>query len=399
MFVIKRDGRKEPVHFDKITARIMKLSYGLNPDFCDPVSPPPRAGISHGVRWQQGISALCSTSQSLNSGCSPQRYVLAEVFKLVLGSRRRRVFAQVLVAQKVTMGVYKGVTTSELDELAAETAASLTATHPDYALVRRGHAAPGPLPPLPRPLATLSQRHSTGKRRSPPLIVCTCPVPQLAARIAVSNLHKSTLKSFSETCALGPCNGAYGPLDMTGLVGCPLSRTRNAALLPLASQSLAQVLLQGRGWMYEPCADGIVWQVLAMSRIPVACCRVKVMYNHVNKKNGEAAPLVSEELYNIVMAVRCVLLCTRRGASVQRRCGHGQISILLSANPMPGTERGEIGQQHHLRPRLRLRLLRLQGDPCPPTSESSVFSDQDRASPASWQSEAAMESTAKIHRA
>lgn len=43
---------------------------------------------------------------------------------------------QVLVAQKVTMGVYKGVTTAELDELAAETAASMTATHPDYALVR-----------------------------------------------------------------------------------------------------------------------------------------------------------------------------------------------------------------------------------------------------------------------
>ena len=42
---------------------------------------------------------------------------------------------QVLVAQKVTMGVYKGVTTSELDDLAAETAASMTATHPDYATV------------------------------------------------------------------------------------------------------------------------------------------------------------------------------------------------------------------------------------------------------------------------
>lgn len=42
---------------------------------------------------------------------------------------------QVLVAQKVTAGVYKGVTTSELDELAAETAAAMTATHPDYALV------------------------------------------------------------------------------------------------------------------------------------------------------------------------------------------------------------------------------------------------------------------------
>ena len=42
---------------------------------------------------------------------------------------------QVRVAQKVATGVYKGVTTSELDELAAETAASMTATHPDYAIV------------------------------------------------------------------------------------------------------------------------------------------------------------------------------------------------------------------------------------------------------------------------
>lgn len=100
MYVIKRDGRQEHVQFDKITARINKLSYGLNPDFCDPV----------------------------------------------------------LVAQKVAAGVYRGVTTSELDELAAETAASLTSTHPDYAL--------------------------------------------LAARIAVSNLHKNTLKSFSETVKL-----------------------------------------------------------------------------------------------------------------------------------------------------------------------------------------------------
>lgn len=77
MYVIKRDGRKEAVHFDKITARIRKLSYGLNPEHCEPV----------------------------------------------------------LVAQKVTTGVYTGVTTSELDELAAETAASMTAKHPDYAQV------------------------------------------------------------------------------------------------------------------------------------------------------------------------------------------------------------------------------------------------------------------------
>lgn len=40
MFVLKRDGRKQEVHFDKITARINKLSYNLNPEFCDPVSGP-----------------------------------------------------------------------------------------------------------------------------------------------------------------------------------------------------------------------------------------------------------------------------------------------------------------------------------------------------------------------
>lgn len=44
-----------------------------------------------------------------------------------------------LVAQKVTAGVYKGVTTTELDELAAETAAGMTSLHPDYAVVRSQH--------------------------------------------------------------------------------------------------------------------------------------------------------------------------------------------------------------------------------------------------------------------
>ncbi|KAE9449856.1 hypothetical protein C3L33_18247, partial [Rhododendron williamsianum] len=97
MYVVKRDGRQEAVHFDKITARLKKLSYGLSIDHCDPV----------------------------------------------------------LVSQKVCAGVYKGVTTSQLDELAAETAAAMTANHPDYA--------------------------------------------SLAARIVVSNLHKNTKKSFSET--------------------------------------------------------------------------------------------------------------------------------------------------------------------------------------------------------
>ncbi len=37
MFVIKRDGKKETVKFDKITARIEKNScYGLNPALVDP---------------------------------------------------------------------------------------------------------------------------------------------------------------------------------------------------------------------------------------------------------------------------------------------------------------------------------------------------------------------------
>ena len=96
MYVVKRDGHKEPVMFDKITDRIKKLCYGLN-DMVDAVK----------------------------------------------------------VAMRVIEGLYDGVTTSELDNLAAETAASMTVTHPDYA--------------------------------------------QLAARIAISNLHKNTNKSFSET--------------------------------------------------------------------------------------------------------------------------------------------------------------------------------------------------------
>jgi hypothetical protein len=55
--------------------------------------------------------------------------------------------AQVVVAQKVTAGVYKGVTTTELDELAAETAAGMTSQHPDYAVVRaRGQRLAAPPP-------------------------------------------------------------------------------------------------------------------------------------------------------------------------------------------------------------------------------------------------------------
>lgn len=95
-FVIKRSGKQETVKFDKVTARIQKLSYGLSP--------------------------------------------LVNVID---------------VAKKTIEGIYEGVLTTELDNLAAETAASLTIIHPDYAI--------------------------------------------LASRIAVSNLHKNTTKSFSQT--------------------------------------------------------------------------------------------------------------------------------------------------------------------------------------------------------
>ena len=97
MQVVKRSGKRENVSFDKITARVKKLCYGLNMDYIEPIE----------------------------------------------------------IAKKVIQGLYDGVSTSDLDNLAAETAATMSTIHPDYAL--------------------------------------------LAARIAISNLHKNTDKSFTET--------------------------------------------------------------------------------------------------------------------------------------------------------------------------------------------------------
>lgn len=114
MDVVKRDGRREPIMFDKITARVRKLCYGLN-SLVDPVK----------------------------------------------------------ISMRVIEGLYDGVTTSELDNLAAEVAATMTTTHPDYA--------------------------------------------RLAARVSVSNLHKNTKKSFSETMTdlykyVNPRTGKKAPL-------------------------------------------------------------------------------------------------------------------------------------------------------------------------------------------
>ena len=83
MYVVKRDGKREPVMFDKITARVRKLCYGLN-DLVDPIK----------------------------------------------------------ISMRVIEGIYDGVSTSELDNLAAEIAATLTTTHPDYAKVAARIAAP-----------------------------------------------------------------------------------------------------------------------------------------------------------------------------------------------------------------------------------------------------------------
>ncbi|HYG20551.1 MAG TPA: ribonucleoside-diphosphate reductase subunit alpha [Ohtaekwangia sp.] len=115
MLVLKRDGHRESVKFDKITARIEKLCYGLDPNFVNPVE----------------------------------------------------------VAMKVINGLYDGVSTQELDNLAAEIAATMTTKHPDFA--------------------------------------------KLAARIAVSNLHKITSKSFSNTMKrlytyVDPKTGQNAPL-------------------------------------------------------------------------------------------------------------------------------------------------------------------------------------------
>lgn len=95
MYVTKRNGKQEEVHFQKIKSRIQKLCYGLNQKFVDPTQ----------------------------------------------------------ICMKVIAGLYRGVKTVELDNLAAETAATMTTLHPDYAT--------------------------------------------LAARIAISNLHKQTKKCFS----------------------------------------------------------------------------------------------------------------------------------------------------------------------------------------------------------
>ena len=143
MYVVKRDGNREPVMFDKITDRVSKLCYGLN-DLVDPVK----------------------------------------------------------VAMRVIEGLYDGVTTSELDNLAAETAASMTISHPDYA--------------------------------------------QLAARIAVSNLHKNTKKSFSETM-----NDMFHYINPRTGTAAPLLADDVHEIIQKNAQALDSVIIYNRDFNYD----------------------------------------------------------------------------------------------------------------------------------------------------
>lgn len=115
MYVIKRNGKKEVVHFDKVSSRF-------------------------------GIALKGSEFSFLFQ-------ITSRINKLCYGLDPLHVDAA-FISQKVVQGVYPGVTTVELDELAAQTAASCATKHPDFST--------------------------------------------LAARISVSNLHKQTSKVFSD---------------------------------------------------------------------------------------------------------------------------------------------------------------------------------------------------------
>ncbi len=144
MLVLKRDGRRESVKFDKITARIEKLCYGLDPKFVNPVE----------------------------------------------------------VAMKVINGLYDGVSTQELDNLAAEIAASMTTKHPDFA--------------------------------------------KLAARIAVSNLHKVTSKSFSNTM-----KRLYTYVDPKTGENAPLISKESWKIIKEHAAALDEAILYDRDFSYD----------------------------------------------------------------------------------------------------------------------------------------------------
>jgi ribonucleoside-diphosphate reductase alpha subunit len=144
MYVIKRSGKPEAVHFDKIASRIMKLSYGLRVNSDDIIE----------------------------------------------------------ISKKVIQGIYNNVTTTELDNLAAETSASFTTQHPDFAV--------------------------------------------LAARIAVSNLHKNTQKSFSEVAET-----LYNYIDPKTLEKAPLYSDEVYAVVKENADRIDSAIIYERDYHFD----------------------------------------------------------------------------------------------------------------------------------------------------
>eukprot|EP00112_Aurelia_sp_Birch-Aquarium-sp1_P004134 Seg147.5 transcript_id=Seg147.5/GoldUCD/mRNA.D3Y31 product="Ribonucleoside-diphosphate reductase large subunit" pseudo=true protein_id=Seg147.5/GoldUCD/D3Y31 len=145
LYVIKRGGqRTESVMFDKITSRVSKLCYGLDMSYVDPVA----------------------------------------------------------ITLKVIAGIYPGVTTVELDTLAAETAAAMTTKHPDYAV--------------------------------------------LAARIALSNLHKETQKAFSDVI-----KSLYEYINPETNKACPMISTEVYEIIQRNSEKLNSAIVYDRDFQYQ----------------------------------------------------------------------------------------------------------------------------------------------------
>ena len=60
MYVIKRDGRRENVSFDKITSRLNKLCYGLDPIHVDAVSITMKVIQGNDAMYSENDDMLCS---------------------------------------------------------------------------------------------------------------------------------------------------------------------------------------------------------------------------------------------------------------------------------------------------------------------------------------------------
>ena len=144
MFVVKRNGSKQKVFFDKISHRVSKLCYGFDNKFVQPLD----------------------------------------------------------IVKKVIAGLYNGVTTSELDELAAETSANLVSTHPDYAI--------------------------------------------LASRLIINNLHKNTKKNFSDVIS-----ALYQCVHPKTNELCPLISTEVYTFIINNSEELNSAIIYDRDYKFD----------------------------------------------------------------------------------------------------------------------------------------------------